>query len=98
MEAGFSTRLDGFQSRLPCADEPELEPLVELPAIVLTTTGETGHGSSHATDARKGARAARTPIKQTAGACFNRKRQRVTTLLIGDAEIATGLSPLRPVR
>lgn len=76
----------------------QLKPSIELAAIELTATSQTGDTATQTTDARKIRRANRATIKEPTRATSHRKRQRMATLLVADAEIVTGLPPFTPVR
>jgi hypothetical protein len=56
-------------------------------------TGETRDGAPDFADAREIARAVRTFVEETPNAFANRKRQIVTTLFVGNSQIATGFAP-----
>ena len=71
---------------------------MELAAVMCAATGETGDGAFELAYAREIAPATRATVDETRRIPLRWKRQRMTTLLVCDSQIATSLLPLGSVR
>ena len=74
------------------------ETFVELATIVSTAACKACYGAPEFSDAGKLSGAPRTTEQERPGAGLPRERQRVTAVLVRDAEVAARLPPLRAMR
>jgi hypothetical protein len=82
----------------PLANQLQPKAQIEVAAVVFAAAGTTGDCAAHAADSRKFLTTIRAAIDEPRGISSRRKRQIVTTLLVGDSHVHTGLPPFDPVR
>jgi hypothetical protein len=84
--------------KLTRAQETQSKPLIEGAAVVFAAAGKACDCATHAADSRKLLTTIRTAIDESHCVSSRKKRQIVTTLLVNDSQVYTGLLPLGTVR